>query len=597
MSRFFLTILVFAGVVWSSHASGVLPTPEDLLASAGQGPAGYVEALKSVSDNVALIDAEEKLIPYVLLLDKLETIGAGYDLRSFPGQPLDELAAVLTRRGLGWTDMAKNSLEYLLAYVKWADNETTDLFIDRQNALLLERMAPPAELVQTFSKGVAIRSVMLQTETRADVVSRFEYTLEVIAERYLEIGGLSLEEKLEFVAGVVFPSTIKGLLKFLSDKAYAAADNPTLREIYLLLVQLKKNMSSLPVPLPSYLEKMPGDTILATCPAYLHRQGPSLGDDISALICVFNEAQTRNLIFLVADINVCDTHADHRSFLSKMGDILLGMARDQGWVKERRAMERFISKFSVCGLYELSDIVGTYDVTLVPDDRYAPVYESVRMTIVNMNREEIAVAIRTNSIYYTYWNVSYDSQRNIFEAQRFLPESPTSISPLLNYSLTFKVDPSSGIIAGVFEDNHGNNYHLKGRRIGEYWQSPKGSDRMEHAEILDRMRAMDGTYTGTMAVSGHAQRIKLVVKTSSSRMCASLIIGDNLLRIEFNYASIDAAGFVILTSAEQPNRSFIQLRILARKQYDDICAIQYIVGGDGVFQPDLTVKRKRQETI
>ena len=121
MKKYISTILLLMLFISSAFAAtGDFSTPDEIIATAKENRIGFINAVNAMEKNLPNIHTRETFIPYLLLLDKLQEIGNGYDLTTMGGDPLSSLGNIVTRYGVRWTDITIDSTEYLETFLKWS---------------------------------------------------------------------------------------------------------------------------------------------------------------------------------------------------------------------------------------------------------------------------------------------------------------------------------------------------------------------------------------------------------------------------------------------------------------------------------------------
>ncbi len=553
---------------WSGGLWAVSPSPEELLSESRRG---RVEMIKAVSDFTAIvptIPTKEELFPYLVILDDLSLLETDYGLESMGQSVVKILGFAVTNASTKWLRLDSDKVEYVEAFMKYADNNVRNNFAEQQDQYLIND--PPLEVTLNWIDKSAW-AIALANAVRADffVVLSFEdFQASVVKRAFRDISRLT-DENIELIISKVSAIAALNEVDAYMNSLAAQADSvpKVLRSLRFACI-FDKSIKSNPRSSVT-LQNAAANSINDALQRLINLRGAVPEDEINKAIQILPPPVVANISNLLVSLSDRLVYRDQVDFLLNLARGLSARLGDLGMGQQQVAIDAFASRLQIMKRVYFKNFEGTYGVRF---DKLG----GGTLTILHTGGGRIAATMSFRDrrsgleVPYSLFYFEYDGNRALFQSTRFPFDNTEGQLPADNIAdLYFQLEENSNCIFGSFGAPMGQDLF---RACKE--ELVTSFDREVPGQPLADVTSL---WSGTCA--GHD--IQLRISQVGRRVVGNWMDRDAWIAVPFAYGVINPmARSVTLTSGQLDVGRFAQARVLFSSEQQ--IEVEYILAGRGV---------------
>jgi len=523
-------------------------------------------------------ERKEAIFPYLLILDELDEIARGYDFQSLGINPVRKTGALVTRHAAKWIHFKNDDERLLSTFFKWAEDRSRFSTVDQQSVYIL-RTKDVKELLEWNRRTVQIVAQIGSVKSVSPYVLKgFESLHADLAKRILTMRSqLSEEEFLELATGAAARPVIDEIANHLYHSVIETTDVATLRRLLRWTMLFGQSIRDRGLILPSYLEKLPGQTCLEAVAKLAYQGRPAGVEIVDDLVDVLGGGQLVELTSILSQMARGGFHSDSAEFLAALGKRLVRRTRELGLTRSRVELERAVGRLAMAeaiGRYPLAGLYrcGTISITLL---KQSDVNFCVGITLIDT--DDPALSVDT-----ALCRVLYDLQTDEFVAYQYIVRSPYDELPLgANAEMRFTLQESA------------EGLRIQGKlALGTRMHSISAKKIQDFSLPVSQQPPLDnyaGTYTGTM----NGQPLRLTISRTNDMVIGWAVYTHQRIRVDFPYAYFDRNKNAIYLTTEQLGPANVKhLRGVLDSQGN--LTGDFIVGGTGKTLKVQLQKQKEQ---
>lgn len=552
----------------STSLQAISPSPEELVAESRRGRVEMIKVVSDLTARIPTVPTKEELYPYLLVLDDLVVLETEYGLESMGQSVVKVLGFAVTNAATKWLRLDSDKVEYIEAFMKFADNNVRNNFAEQQDQYLIND--PSLEVTLNWIEKSAW-VIALANAVKADffVVLSFEdFQASVVKRAFKDISRLS-DDQIELVISKVSAiSALNEIDAYMHSIAAQADSVPKVLRALRFACIFDKSVKANPRA-PISLQNAAASSINDALQRLINLRGAVPETEVNNAIQILPPAVVANISNLLISLSDRLVYRDQVDFLLNLARGLSARLGELGMGQQQIAIDAFASRLQIMKRVYFKNFEGTYGVRF---DRLG----GGTLTILHTGGGRIAATmsfrdLRTGlEVPYSVFYFEYDGDRALFQSTRYPFDNTEGQLPGDNIAdLYFQLEENSNCIFGTFGAPMGQDLF---RACKE--EVVSSFDRELPGPPLGDVTSL---WSGTCG--GHD--IELRISQVGRRVVGNWMDRDAWLAVPFAYGVVNPlAHSLTLTSGQLDVGRFAQARVLFLSETQ--IEIEYILAGRGV---------------
>lgn len=541
MNLFKRLILVAFMLPAFANAALNLPEPEALLKQAAVSRTSLLDTILALEFNIPEMRDPATFDKYFATLDQLQDLANTSGLEEYYPKAVRKLGVNMSSNGMRWLDLTKADQAKVAYYIKWMDADGLARFLGLveyqtsivKDPVLLKKMAENIESVLPLIDQTASSLPYVQLGFRRLVSDA--------AVSILKTESLDNEALQFWLKKIKIASSFSEYLDYLNQGIYAmesadkASSHVYLYRLSLLSVQAN-NMSEVA---PNWLLNGIGDSTSEVVLRMVRLEENFQPKEFATALSTLSLRHLQGLSqqWMAQTKLPTQNYIEHYLDLSRQ---LLTVLQKANLRKEANDLQKWLAKAAAPVMAQKLDIEGHYELV---NDLGEVFYLTV--AVAKENTLIAALGNKEESIYKTFYNVTYNLKKDGFVASEREPDLDMDQNPPVEFQI------KDGKVA-LYDPFVRTQYKtLHGKKVQSF------TDLWETAE--PNAPSADGTYEGTLYLpNGKPMQARVMITTFNGYTIGR--VDSDTLSIELNIGSEGEDGVVILTSGRKIGASWFQLR-------------------------------------
>ncbi|MEA9358167.1 hypothetical protein SHI21_18175 [Bacteriovorax sp. PP10] len=559
-----LLLLMFVITTGSADAQVDVPNlgrPGTLLKEAKQGRKELLEVLLRLKDNVRELRDQPTFDEFFALLGPLDALAKEYNLALIYPDAVKEVGKNMIMHGNRWLKISVDSDKKILSYQKWADLSAALLFqgqvIEELNKIKDEELFKKAYVnllsLETWAEVTFPNDLYLYPtyqKTISDLSFKALLTTKIIDQ----------EEWTFWIRGLSSQSAAQDYLSFLNEKILMdSLKKEEIPQWFALAETLGKQLTAID-RLSGSVKNNYGVFVTDLTAKAIFYEYDINEASFKTIVNLLDISSLRGLIFrwVNPEKTASDVYALRLVTLSK---ILYLRTKELKLTQNSLELERFVSSRLGPVVASQNGIEGHYNLKGLDGREWF-------FTIIRETESRVVASLcdSTGVICFSFFNIQYNMERNVFFASENLPNddsyqnAPAQI--IFGADNTVSLDlPHAFKVSGRFS----------GKKVQSYENIMSMAD--------ENAVAIEGHFKGTMEVNGVLKEYDLMITSFGEYSIGRLESEDSVIRVDLNKGTDGKAGFIYLTSGRTGKGTWFHLR-LKQEGYETLVG-DAIVGGMG----------------
>ena len=541
MNLFKRIILVAFLLPAFANAALNLPEPDALLKQAAQSRTSLLDTILALEFNIPEMRDPVTFDKYFATLDKLQDLAKTSGLEEYYPNAVSKLGVNMSSNGMRWLDLTKADQAKVAYYIKWVDADGLARFlglVEYQTSIvkdvtLLKRMSENIETVLPLIDNTASSLPYVQLGFRR-LVS--DAAVSILKTESLD------EEGVQFwLKKIKISSSFSEYLDYLNQGIYAmesadkASSHVYLNRLSMLSVQAN-NMAEVA---PNWLLNGIGDSTSEVILRMVRLEENFKPQEFATALNTLSlrHLQGMSQQWMAQTKLPSQNYIEHYLDLSRQ---LLTRLQKANLRKEANDLQKWLAKAAAPVMAQKLDIEGHYELKNDLGEIYY-----LTIAVAKENTLIAALGNKEESIYKTFYNVTYNLKKDGFVASEREPDLDMDQNPPVEFQIK---DGKIALYDPFVRTQYKNLYGKKVQSFTDLWKT-----------AMPDAPSADGTYEGTVYLpNGNPMQVRLMVTTFNGYTIGR--IDSNTLSIELNIGSEGEDGVIILTSGRKIGASWFQLR-------------------------------------
>lgn len=559
-----LLLLMFVITTGSADAQVDVPNlgrPGTLLKEAKQGRKELLEVLLRLKDNVRELRDQPTFDEFFALLGPLDALAKEYNLALIYPDAVKEVGKNMIMHGNRWLKISVDSDKKILSYQKWADLSAALLFqgqvIEELNKIKDEEL---------FKKAYVN---LLSLESWAEVTfpndlylyPTYQKTISDLSFKALLTTKITDQEEWTFwIRGLSSQAAAQDYLSFLNEKILMdSLKKEEIPQWFALAETLGKQLTTID-RLSGSVKNNYGVFVTDLTAKAIFYEYDINEASFKTIVNLLDISSLRGLIFrwVNPEKTASDTYALRLVTLSK---ILYLRTKELKLTQNSLELERFVSSRLGPVVASQNGIEGHYNLKGLDGREWF-------FTIIRETESRVVASLcdSTGVICFSFFNIQYNMERNVFFASENLPNDDSYQNAPAQ--IVFGADNTVSL-------DLPHAFKVSGRFSGKKVQSYENIMSMADENAV----AIEGHFKGTMEVNGVLKEYDLMITSFGEYSIGRLESEDSVIRVDLNKGTDGKAGFIYLTSGRTGKGTWFHLR-LKQEGYETLVG-DAIVGGMG----------------